>query len=163
MIIMENLQPYRFAKKPRPLKAAAVAAGIQKPNTPIANPSLDFSNHWKRSVDEETTAKAPPTPIINREICMKKIEFEKEKVSDPNMHTRSPIINNGLTPYFQDNNPPIIDIRMPGTATNQTRVLAIVKVRENSSIKTGKIGGIACNEKMKENLVRKLTSNALVL
>ena len=94
---------------------------------------------------------------------MKKIEFEKEKVSDPNMHTRSPIINNGLTPYFQDNNPPIIDIRMPGTATNQTRVLAIVKVRENSSIKTGKTGGIACNEKMKENLVRKLTSNALVL
>jgi hypothetical protein len=94
---------------------------------------------------------------------MKKREFEKENVSDPNMHTRSPLINNGLTPYFQDSNPPIIDIRMPGIATNQTRVLAIVKVRENSSIKTGKIGGIACNEKIKENLVKKLTSKALVL
>jgi hypothetical protein len=42
-------------------------------------------------------------------------------------------------------------------------VLAIVKVRENSSIKTGKIGGMACNEKIKENLVKKLTSKALVL
>jgi hypothetical protein len=42
-------------------------------------------------------------------------------------------------------------------------VLAIVKVRENSSIKTGKIGGIACNEKMKANLVRKLTNKALFL
>lgn len=94
---------------------------------------------------------------------MKKIEFENENVNDPNMHMKSPVISNGLTPYFQDNNPPIIDIRMPGTATSQTRVLAIVNVRENSSIKIGKIGGIACNEKMKENLVRKLTSKALVL
>jgi hypothetical protein len=79
------------------------------------------------------------------------------------MHISSPLISNFLTPYFQDSNPPMIDIRIPGTATSQTRVLAIVKVRENSSIKMGNIGGMACNEKMKENLVRKLTSKALFL
>ena len=94
---------------------------------------------------------------------MKKSECAKENASDPNMHVRSPLISNVLTPYFQDSNPPIIDIRMPGTATSQTRVLAIVKVRENSSISVGKIGGIACNEQMNENLVRKLTSKALFL
>ena len=101
--------------------------------------------------------------MITRETCMKKREFEKVNVSDPNMHIRSPLISNVLTPYFQDSNPPIIDIRMPGTATSQTRVLAIVNVRENSSISVGKMGGMDCNEKMNENLVRKLTSKALFL
>lgn len=79
------------------------------------------------------------------------------------MHVRSPLISNALTPYLQDSKPPIIDIRIPGTAISQTSVLAIVKVRENSSINAGKIGGIACNENMNENLVKKLTSNAIFL
>ena len=66
-----------------------------------------------------------------------------------------------MIPYFPVKRPPKIDIKRPGNATSNMRLLATVKPILNSCTIIGKSGGIACNVKIKENLVIKPTKSAL--
>jgi hypothetical protein len=73
----------------------------------------------------------------------------------------NPTVRSVRTPYLPIRRPPRIDMNRPGTATSQRRVPVIVKLVPNSWIIMENSGGMACMEKMKANLARKLTKSAL--
>jgi len=140
-----------------------VPTGIERPKTPMAMPNLPFSNHSNNRVDAETTARAPPTPSKNLQSCTIVNIGEKKHGNELKTQIDSPIIKNILTPYFPVKMPPNIDMKTPGKATSHMRLLAMVKLNLNSSIINGNMGGMACIEKIKENLVRKATIRAMDL
>lgn len=146
---------------PRKLNATIMPEGIQMPNTPIANPNLPFPNHWKSRVAAATTATAPPTPSRSRLICrMKKLSDDEDRTELAAL-IANPTVRSVRTPYLPIRRPPRIDMNRPGTATSHKRVPVMVKLVPYSWIIIGNSGGMACMEKMKANLARKLTKSAL--
>jgi hypothetical protein len=72
-----------------------------------------------------------------------------------------PAVKKNFTPYFTTSNPPSIDKKRPGIATSHIRLLAEVKLNPYSAIIRGSKGGIACMEKRKANIVKKLVKRIL--
>ena len=143
------------------MNAATVPKGMQKPKNPIAIPKFPFSNHWYNRIEAATTAIAPPTPRRNLESCNNRKVSEIEHNNELNRQINKPIVSSFLIPYLPVKRLPKIDIKRPGIATSNIRLLATMNPILNSCTIIGNNGGMACNVKIKENLVIKLTKSAL--
>ena len=79
----------------------------------------------------------------------------------PKVAINIPVVKKNFTPDFATSNPPRIDKKRPGIATSHIRLLAEVKLNPYSAIIKGSRGGIACMEKRKANMVKKLVKRIL--